>query len=319
MNEKNIAAIALSNRDFPSFAAKLDEAIKWFDMASFQGADLVVLPEALNLYKGDGPGNPDHQTMEEVAFDDWQSATAPLIEAAARRHTAVTIPVITREPNHLTNSFFLIGRDGEVVGRYQKVQPTPSELDEGVRPGNPSIIEWEGLKIGGGICFDCYFPDIWDQHAALGADLFLVPSLTAGGDYLNFYALHHGVPIVLAYPAWSRIIDITGQTIAEIGYRSEALRFGFGSPIAMATLNFNRISLFADSNQDKMLDVQRAYGKDIRITFDQPNNRFILESRSPDLSVQDIVQKFGLAPLRPYFQAARYYPCKSDYRDLTNS
>ena len=312
MNEKTIAAIALSNRDFPSFDAKLDEAIRWFDLASLQGADLVVLPEALNLYKGDGPDNPDQQAMGEVAFDDWQSATAPLIEAAARCNTAVAIPVITRESGHLTNSFFLVGRDGEVVGRYQKVQPTPSELDEGVRPGSPSIIEWEGLKIGGGICFDCYFPEIWDQQAAMGVDLFLIPSLTDGGDYLSFYALHHGVPIVQAYPAWSRIIDLTGQTIAEIGYRSETLRFGFGSPIAVATLNFDRISLYAELNQNKILDVQRAYGKDIRITFDQPNDRFVLESRSPDLTVQHIVQKFELTPLRQYFQAARFHPCKSD-------
>lgn len=82
------------------------------------------------------------------------------------------------------------------------------------------------------------------------------------------------------------------------------LRFGFGSPIAMATLNFDRVSLLGDLNQEKMLDVQRAYGNRVRMTFDQPNCRFILESRSPDLTVQDVIRRFELTPLRQFFQSA---------------
>ena len=54
MNEKTIAVIALSNRDFPSFGEKLTEAVKWFDLASLQGADLVV--EAVGGYTGDTAG-----------------------------------------------------------------------------------------------------------------------------------------------------------------------------------------------------------------------------------------------------------------------
>ncbi|HWL53359.1 MAG TPA: hypothetical protein VNQ90_13060 [Chthoniobacteraceae bacterium] len=57
MNCKTIAAISLHNRDYPNLDAKLEEAARWVRFAAAQGADLAVLPEALNHYRGDGFGN----------------------------------------------------------------------------------------------------------------------------------------------------------------------------------------------------------------------------------------------------------------------
>jgi predicted amidohydrolase len=186
MNLKTISVVALSNRDFPSFAAKVKEAADWVALAAGQGADLVVLPEAINLYKGDGPGNPNAISYEDAALDDWKRETAPLFDAATRHRVAVTIPILIREGDHLSNCFFLIDKSGRVAGRYTKICPTQSELDVGVRPGEPGVIEWEGLKVGGGICFDTNFPGGFESQIRLGAQLFLVPSLWPGGSYLNF-------------------------------------------------------------------------------------------------------------------------------------
>lgn len=305
MNEKTIAAIALNNRDYPSFEAKLAGAAEWVSRAAEQGAELVVLPEALNVYRGDGAGHARALTAEEIALDDWVSATQLLFDVARRCSVAVTIPVITREEGRLLNSFFLVSKNGEVLGRYQKMRPAPPERKEGILPGSTvQLIDWEGLKIGGGICFDCYYPEVFQAQVDAGADLFLISSLTPGGDYLNFYALHHSTPVVLAYPGWSRIIDVDGRDLAGGGYRNETLRFGFGSPVVMATINFDRVVLFADLNQSKMNDIQQAYGNRVRITFDQHNVSFILESRSLDLTVHEIVKRFALVPKRCYFKEA---------------
>ena len=43
MNVKRIAAIALSMRDFPSLAAKVDEAARWLEHAAGLGADITAL------------------------------------------------------------------------------------------------------------------------------------------------------------------------------------------------------------------------------------------------------------------------------------
>lgn len=304
MNEKTISVIALSNRDFPSLEAKLVEAAQWIEVAAAHRADLAVLPEALNIFRGDGPGNPLALTFQEVALDDWEGATAILRDAAVKHRVAVTVPVVTREGDHLTNSFFLIDKSGKTVGRFQKLFPTPGELEEGVRPGRVSLIDWEGIKIGGAICFDTCFDRTFVEQTKAGAQLFLVPSLWPGGSQLNYFALKYSTPIALAYPAWSRIIDIDGSEPVAGGYRHETLRFGFGIPVYTATLNFDRVALYGNDNQEKMVDVQRAYGARVRIRFDQQNGLFFLESRATDLTVWDVMQKFGLISARDYFTKA---------------
>jgi hypothetical protein len=115
---------------------------------------------------------------------------------------------------------------------------------------------------------------------------------------------------VLAYSPWSRILDRDGKEMAAGGYRSETLRAGFGSPIQVATLNFNSVTLFADHNQDRMRDVQRHYGRKVLVRFDQHNCIFTLESRCADLSVEEVMREFGLISRREYF--ANYYPGLSD-------
>lgn len=301
MNEKTIAAIALSNRDFESFADKVGEAARWVDHAANSGADLVLLPEYINKFRGDGPGNTRALTLAEAALDDWQKDTAPLFDVARRRNVALGIPVVVREGERFRNSLFLVSGRGEVIGRYDKMRPTPSELDQGVVPGGVQrLMEWEGLRLGGAICFDTLFEEVFRVQAEQGADLFLVGSFWPGGSHLDFYAMRYSVPVALAYPAWSRILDRTGRELAAAGYRSETLRFGFGTPIAMATLNFDRVALYGNINQERIVDIERKYGRKVRVTFDQQNVLFFLESRAPDLTVQDLIREFGLVPFMRY-------------------
>jgi len=111
----------------------------------------------------------------------------------------------------------------------------------------------------------------------------------------------YGVPFVLAYSPWSRILDRDGTELAAGGYRSETLRAGFGSPVLLATINFDAVTLFADHNQEKMRDVTRHYGRDVRIRFDQHNCLFTLESRSANLSVDEVMRQFGLVSRRDHF------------------
>ena len=301
MNTKTISVIALSNRDFPSFAAKLAEAVQWIELAAGQGADLAVLPETINVYRGDGPGNPLALTYAEAALDDWERATQPLFDVARRCGIAVTIPVLIRAGDHLENMFALVAKTGQVIGQYQKAQPTAGELRDKVRPGKPAVFEWEGLTVGGGICFDTNFPRVFEEQARQGAQLFLVPSLWPGGSALNYYALRHGTPIALAYPAWSRIIDIDGTELVAGGYRHETLRFGFGAPVYTATINFDRVALHSDVSQQQVVAIQKKYGAGVGFRFDQQNSLFYLEARSPQLTVAAIMREFHLISVQDYY------------------
>lgn len=298
-----VAAIAVSNRDFPDFATKMDETCKWLRLAAKQGCDLAVLPETLNRWRGDGPLSPVRDPIEAIAMPDWEEVCAPLIDCAAELSLAFTLPLVIPEGEGFVNCFYLYDGD-QRIGRYVKRYPTPGELEAGVQPGNEPPTEWRGRKIGGAICFDLNFHNCYADQVAAGAEIFLCPSLQHGGDQVNYYAARFVRPVVLSYPAWSRVIDRLGHNVAAIGYRLEALRFGYGIPIAMADVNFDAEVFHFDFNHQCIEPVISDHGDVIDLTFDQDNARFQLASRSEDLTVADLVAEYGLVPLRHYLDKA---------------
>jgi len=297
MNEKTIAIIPLRDES-SSLHETLHEAARWIEVATAQGANLAVLPETVNLLHRKNASEP----LEEFAMEDWWRESQVLRETAARCGIALVLPLLVRDHKSLANRFYVLSGSGTLLGFYQKRVPAPGEQASGVEAGNSGPISWEGLRLGGAICFDLYYPRaVFDPQIEEAADLFVIPSLTPAGAVLDAYAVTYGVPFVLAYSPWSRILDRDGTELAAGGYRSETLRFGFGSPVTLATINFDAVTLFADFNQEKMRDVQRHYGEKVRIRFNQSNCLFTLESRSADLSVQEIMRQFGLVSRRDYF------------------
>jgi hypothetical protein len=307
VNEKTIATIALRDEGYANLRETLQEAARWLELAAAQGAHLAVLPETINLLHQKNASAP----LDEFALDDWRQATALLCDTAARLKISLVLPLLVRDNGVLANRFYVLSRDGDLLGSYQKRFPAPGELAAGVEAGDPSPIRWEGLRIGGGICIDVYYPHVvFDPQIESGADLFVIPSFTPAGSLLDSWAVIYGVPFVLAYSPWSRILDRDGTELAAGGYRSETLRYGFGSPVLLATVNFDAVTLFADHNQEKLNDVQRHYGRNVRIRFNQPNCLFTLESRSADLSVEEVMRQFGLVSRRDYFAQRDPYALK---------
>jgi predicted amidohydrolase len=298
MNEKTIATIALRDSGFANLQAVLRHAAHWVEVAAAQGANLAVLPETINLLHR----TTDAAPLEEFALEDWRTATALLCEVAAKHQISLVLPLLVRDGSTLANRFYLLSRDGSELGFYQKLVPATGERLVGVKPAPTAPIRWEGLTLGGAICIDVYFPQhVFDPQIEAGADLFVIPSMTPAGASLDYCAVMYGVPFVLSYSPWSRILDRDGKELAAGGFRSETLRAGFGTPLQQATINFDAVSLFADFNQEKIQDVQRHYGDKVRIRFDQPNCLFVLESRSADLSIEVIMRQFGLVSRRDYF------------------
>ena len=299
MNQKTIATVALRDEGSTTFQGTLQEAARWVELAAAQGADLAVLPETINLLHRRDASVP----LDELALEDWQSETALLRDTAARCRISLVLPLLVHADNALANRFYILGGDGTSLGYYQKRAPAAGEQSSGVQAGNTSPIVWQGLRIGGAICVDVYYPQtVFDPQMDLGVDLFVIPSQTPAGILLDAHAVNYGVPFVLAYSPWSRILDRDATELAAGGYRSETLRFGFGSPVLQAAVNFDAVTLFADYNQDKMVDVQRHYGSRVEIRFSQTNCIFTLQSRAEDLSVSEIMREFGLISRRDYFR-----------------
>jgi len=304
MLRRTVSCVALHNRDYVSFEEKLREAVRWIAVAGEGGSDLVVLPESINTYAGDGGQSPPRTS--DIVHESWQSSCEFLLDGARSAGVAVAIPLLVHENGLLLNRFYLMSREGECLGWYNKQHLPPGERAQGVHPGSVCpLMNWDGVRVGGAICFETWFPSVFESQRMCGANLILVPSLWPGGLVLNAEAIRNSIPIALAYPAWSRIIDIDGSEIASGGYRNETLRFGFGSPIVSSSINFNRRAVHADGAQQHIHDLQRAFGGRVGIAFNQPNCLFLIESLDADLNVLDVLERFGLQPFPEWFASTQ--------------
>ncbi|MAE63999.1 MAG: hypothetical protein CMJ18_06965 [Phycisphaeraceae bacterium] len=302
MNRKRIAAVSLSYEDFPSFDAKLEEAARLVSLAARRGATLVVLPEVLNQWRGDGPDHPDPLSIHEMVLDDWKTSCRRLLDAAVDHGVTLTVPIYVRDDAVIYNVFYLVDGTGTVLGRYEKEHPTCGEIDHGVIPGrNPGLMQWDGLWVGGAICYDMNFPELFARQRDEGVDLFICPSLFPGGNLLNYYAHVHEVPIVLAYPAWSRIIDPIGEEIVEGGLRHETLRWGSGSPVYIADINFD-YEVVMDCSREIVLEIERKYAGRIGVRLHQHNCVYHVESLTDDLTAREVLDEFGLSTRRESLQ-----------------
>jgi 5-aminopentanamidase len=74
---------------------------------------------------------------------------------------------------NLFNTLFVIGRDGHVLGRHQKLHPTPGAEDwsNPGKPGHP--VRVDGINVGLLICADVYSPAPAQRLRELGAELLI--------------------------------------------------------------------------------------------------------------------------------------------------
>lgn len=87
-------------------------------------------------------------------------------------------------PGKTTNTSFVINREGDIIGRYDKkylykVNRQDFRLDENddTIPGQTiGLFEIDGIKVGIGICFDLRFPEYFRELAKGGAEIIFLPA-----------------------------------------------------------------------------------------------------------------------------------------------
>lgn len=146
--------------------------------AAAGGADLVLLPEN-GLMLG------SNAEMRDAAFH----AEAPQVvrlAGLAREHgvTVVLGGMKNRTPDGVFNSALVLGPDGSVTGRYDKIHlfdarvgGTSFEASGVELPGSePVLVEVNGVVVGLTVCYDVRFPELYRALAGAGAQVLLVPA-----------------------------------------------------------------------------------------------------------------------------------------------
>ena len=253
--------------------------------------DIICLPETFQLSWVN-----EIKTLDEIAEDESSPGpvTSVIADIAKRENCYIICPVITKKEGHFYNSSILLNRNGEIDGVYHKIHPVDTETlpdtyykGGGMTPGvlNPPVFKTDFGTIGMQICMDASWTGGWRLLKEAGAQIVFFPSQGPFGDTLVNHAWVNHYPIVSATGEDSRIIDLSGDIIATDG---EFARW------VCAPVNLEKVFIHIWPQVKRFNDMQKKYGRKIRIKIYHPENWATLESLDPELKVMDILREFGL-------------------------
>lgn len=221
------------------------------------------------------------------------------LAAWARQHSSYVIAGLqTLTDGRLHNSVLLFDREGRIAGQYQKIHPTETELERGIVPGDsePPMFETDVGRIGVQICFDVNWWDTWKRLKEKGAQIVFFPSAYPAARQISALALMNQYYVVSSTQDRSaRIYDITGEELAASGKFQQW---------AGATLPMGKRLFEIDFHVSKVRQLLAKYGSSVDVRWLHDDDWFTLASLDPGLTVEDLVQEFGLTPLNDYRQRA---------------
>lgn len=181
MTKLPIALVQLSSTDDPAVNLPVTEA--YVREAAAGGAKLIVTPEVTNMVSMSRA-----QQNEKLRTEVKDATLERLRDVAADCGVWLLIGSLAVKgapDGRFSNRSFLIGPDGAVVARYDKIHmfdaiPTADERyreSNGYRPGGAATLaETPFGRIGMTICYDMRFPDLYLRLARAGAQILTVPS-----------------------------------------------------------------------------------------------------------------------------------------------
>lgn len=275
------------NLSHPDPEATFARALEMIDAAGAMKADLVCLPETFKA-----AGLPASR-IEDLAEPLDGPSMRMLAERAKRHRMHIVAGLFARIDGGIHNVAVLIDRNGRLVGTYSKKHPTEGEIAGGVRPGAASaVFETDIGRIGLAICFDLNWRELWADMKANGADIVCWLSAYEGGFPLQAYAWLHGIIVVSAVQSYAgKIIDRTGRILAATSRWGRLASWDFDS---------GKRWLHTDGQGEAILAVQKAYGERVRVETFGEEHLFSIESRDPELAVDDVVRTMGLVTLEDY-------------------
>lgn len=151
------------------------KALDYIGQAAQQGVDLLVFPEMFTTgYNSDILGDRYFELAEDPDGPTFQI----LSEHARTNNMYIVAPIILNGdvPGILYNGLLFIGRDGSLMGTYNKTHLWAGEKFYFRAGDEYPVFETEYGRIGCMICYDGGFPEVARILALNGAELILCPS-----------------------------------------------------------------------------------------------------------------------------------------------
>ena len=143
--------------------------------------DLIVLPEYSDIPAAQSSKANFHASIEKRNSEIMERARA----AAVRCHAIVFVNAADKCEGGYRNTTHAIDREGNIVGKYFKAHPAPSEVKTERDGGNeldvgysyeyaePYVCEIEGIRFGFMTCYDFYFYESFAPLARQNVDVII--------------------------------------------------------------------------------------------------------------------------------------------------
>lgn len=176
------ALLQLNSSDDP--AENLTNLLPMIRDAVTKGAGFVLTPEVTNCVSSSRKHQQDVLSSEDQ--DPFLAALRKEAKALDIWLLIGSLGIKTDDPDgRFANRSFLIGPDGEIAARYDKIHMFDVEINEaerfresdGYRPGDRGVIAQTPFgTLGLSICYDVRFPHLYRAMAQAGADIMCVPA-----------------------------------------------------------------------------------------------------------------------------------------------
>jgi predicted amidohydrolase len=253
--------------------------------------DLIVLPEACDRY-------PAHSMAERL---DYYRARGDQVRDCFRKvarahHCHIAYAAIREMPDGTwRNSTQLIGREGEVLGIYNKNHPVITETTEGgILCGKDApLIECDFGRVGCAICFDLNFDEIRLQYVRSQPDLIVFSSMYHGGLMQRYwaYSCRAYMATSIAGPP-SAILSPVGDILA-----TTTNYFDF----VTRTVNLDCQVVHLDGNWAKLKAMKDEYGPEVSIHDPGYLGSVLISSESDEITCDELIEAFEIERLDEYW------------------
>lgn len=177
-----VALVQLNGGDDPVSNLAATELL--VRQAAASGAEFVLTPEMTNILTFDRDWA---RQVVRAEADDPTLARLRLVALECRIWLLIGSLAVRSEQAHgrFANRSFLIGPDGEIAARYDKIHMFDVDLgggesyreSSGYRPGEQAVaVDTTFGRIGMSICYDLRFPQLYRLLAQAGAQILTVPA-----------------------------------------------------------------------------------------------------------------------------------------------
>jgi len=287
-----IGTVSQDRLEVDSKQELIDTMIGFLEAMKVYQPDIICLPETFANYVRTG-------TFGESAESSPFPSLIRFQQYAKQNHCYLICPIIIAENGKAYNAGVVIDRQGEILGNYKKIHTTIGEMDQGVFPGplDPPVFDLDFGRIGIQICFDIEWKDGWEALKEKNPDIIFWPSAFPGRALIQTKAWEcsaYTVSSTIKGP--SRICDLPGTVIAQTEF--------WNRNWICAPINLEKTLIHTWPYVKDFPAIKEKYGRDIKLeTFDEEEWTTI-ESLSPEIKVQDVMDEFGILTLKQHIARA---------------